>query len=158
YMDKKENPTQNEYVETVDTALALAKQNPLVRRSYMEYRQMIEDEREEAKQEGINLGRKEGIDLGRKEGKELGRKEGIDLGRKEGKELGRKEGIDLGRKEGVELERTRLICQLANSMSTDEIAEKLSMDIKDVQSAIAYGKTESTGTGVIHGVQTDDRG
>ena len=118
YMDKKENPTQNEYVETVDTALALAKQNPLVRRSYMEYRQMIEDEREEAKQEGINLGRKEGIEMGE----------------------------------------ARLICQLANSMSTEEIAEKLSMDIQDVQSAIAYGKAESTGTEVIHGVQTDDRG
>ncbi|MEE3488905.1 MAG: hypothetical protein VZT48_12465 [Bulleidia sp.] len=100
-MDKKENPTQNEYVETVDTALALAKQNPLVRRSYMEYRQMIEDEREEAKQEGINLGRKEGIEMGE----------------------------------------ARLICQLANSMSTEEIAEKLSMDVKDVQTAIAYGRT-----------------
>ncbi|MEE3488688.1 MAG: hypothetical protein VZT48_11370 [Bulleidia sp.] len=74
----------------------------------MEYRQMIEDEREEAKQEGINLGRKE--------------------------------GINLGRKEGVELERTRLICQLSNSMSTEEIAEKLSMDIQDVQSAIAFGR------------------
>ena len=84
----------------------------------MEYRQMIEDEREEAKQEGINLGRKEGIEMGE----------------------------------------ARLICQLANSMSTEEIAEKLSMDIQDVQSAIAYGKAESTGTEVIHGVQTDDRG
>ena len=71
----------------------------------MEYRQMIEDEREEAKQEGIDLGRKEGIE------------------------------------KGVELERTRLICQLANSMSTEEIADKLSMDIQDVQSAIAYGRT-----------------
>lgn len=64
----------------------------------MEYRQMIEDEREEAKQEGF----------------------------------------DLGWKMGMDLERTHLIYQLAKSMSAEEIAQRLEMDIEDVQFAIVH--------------------
>lgn len=46
---------------------------------------VMEQMREEAMAEGIEIGRSEGIELGRSEGIELGRSEGIELGRSEGR-------------------------------------------------------------------------
>jgi predicted transposase YdaD len=44
---------------------------------------------QEAKEEGVQLGRQEGVQLGRQEGVQLGRQEGVQLGRQEGVQLGR---------------------------------------------------------------------
>ena len=44
---------------------------------------------QEAKEEGVQLGRQEGVQLGRLEGVQLGRQEGVQLGRLEGLQIGK---------------------------------------------------------------------
>jgi flagellar biosynthesis/type III secretory pathway protein FliH len=43
----------------------------------------MEYEREEAREEGINIGKAEGINIGKAEGREEGLAEGINIGKKE---------------------------------------------------------------------------
>jgi len=47
---------------------------------------------QEAKEEGVQIGRQEGVQIGRQEGVQIGRQEGVQIGRQEG----RQEGVQLG--------------------------------------------------------------
>ena len=88
--------------------------------------QLIEDGRNEGRNEGISIGRNEGISIGRDEGISIGRNEGISIGRDEGISIGRDEGISIKMKELI---RTKL----SKGKSISVIADELEATVGEIE-------------------------
>lgn len=78
---------------------------------------VLEDMRNEAFQEGIQIGREKGI--------QIGRQIGIPIGRQMGIQIGRQMGIQIGKRKGLIAVAKRILA--SGTLSLDEIANLLEL-------------------------------
>ena len=64
----KEHSPQSDLTKSIEEKVAFAKRNKTWRKQYMTWQQTIDDEKEDAYEEGLSVGRTEGISVGRAEG------------------------------------------------------------------------------------------
>ncbi len=128
------NTPVSDYTDKLEASSNEAKSRSEWEDDYMFFQDILEDEKEQAREKGRIQGLKEGHEEGRiqglKEGHEEGRKEGLKEGLKQGHEEGLKQGINQKALEDA-------IAFYRNGVSIEIIAKSLNMNIKDVEEIVA---------------------
>lgn len=111
----KSGIANDDFTNTLKAKVSLAKKNMEWRNQYMTWQQMIDDEKDDAREEGLAEGREQGL----AEGRERGLAEGREQGRTEGSHKAKIETARILKHSGVDLS----LIQKATGLTSDQINE-----------------------------------
>ena len=126
---------RSRFTKQLENFVEDAKAKSVFKDEYMYFADILEDEKEEARAIGLEMGRAEGREVGLAEGRAEGRAEGLVEGRTEGlvegRTEGRAEGLAEGRAEGREvgLEEGKIIAQKSIAIN---LLNRKSMSLEEV--------------------------
>lgn len=92
----------SDFTRQLESFVNFAKSNISFKDEYMYFQDILEDEKEQAREIGLAEGREKGLLEGREEGLAEGREKGLEEGREKGLEEGREKGLVEGREKGLE--------------------------------------------------------
>ena len=84
--------------------------------------------RQDAREEGLRLGKEQGLRLGKEQGLQLGKEQGLQLGKEQGLRLGKEQGLQLG----WEQSRIAFNC-LYDRLLADNRLDDLRRSLADIQ-------------------------